>query len=67
MAEAYILAHRKIIAEARARVEQWRAEGFFGKQAALAAQNLRHLSNSRMPAAQELPLNECRAQNGDAK
>jgi hypothetical protein len=31
MAEAYVLAHREVIAEARARVEQWRVEGFFGK------------------------------------
>ena len=30
MAEAYVLAHRELIAEARARVEQWRL-GFFGK------------------------------------
>ena len=40
MAEAYVLAHREIIVEARARVEQWRVEGFFGKT----AQNLQHLS-----------------------
>jgi hypothetical protein len=30
MAEAYILAHREIIADARAEVERWEAEGFFG-------------------------------------
>jgi hypothetical protein len=30
MAEAYVLSHREIIAEARARVEQWHAEGVFG-------------------------------------
>ena len=29
MAEAYVLSHREIIAEARARVEQWHAEGVF--------------------------------------
>jgi hypothetical protein len=62
-AEAYVLSHRELIAEARARVEQWRVEGFFGKT----AQNLQHLSNSRRPAAYGLPLNECHAQNGAAK
>jgi hypothetical protein len=31
----------EIIAEARARVEQWRVEGFFGKRAALPAHNFR--------------------------
>jgi len=40
MAEAYVLAHREIIVEARAKVEEWRVEGFFGKRAALAAHNL---------------------------
>ena len=30
MAEAYVLAHREIIAEARARVKQWHAQGVFG-------------------------------------
>ena len=29
--------------------------------------NSQHLSNSRRPAAQGLPLNECHAQNGAAK
>ena len=41
LAEAYVLAHRRVIVEARASVEQWRVEGFFGKRAALAAHNLR--------------------------
>jgi hypothetical protein len=29
--------------------------------------NSKHLSNSRRPAAERLPLNECHAQNGAAK
>ena len=43
MAEAYVLAHREIIVEARARVERWRIEGFFGKQAALSVRNVPEL------------------------
>ena len=62
MAEAYVLAHRELIAEARARVEQWRVEGFFGK----AAQNLRVTSKEESPVTQALPLNESHAQNGAA-
>ena len=64
MAEAYVLAHREIIAEAKARVEQWRVEGFFGKRAALAAHNLRVMSKEERPVTHGLLLNETHAQNG---
>ena len=60
MAEAYILAHREIIAEARARVEQWRVEGFFGKT----AQNLQHSHNPRSVEPQAFPLCETHDRNG---
>jgi hypothetical protein len=54
------LRNRELIAEARARVEQWRVEGFFGK----AAQNLRVMSKEEKHVTQALPLNETHAQNG---
>jgi hypothetical protein len=60
VAEAYVLAHRELIAEARAKVEQWRVEGFFGK----AAQNLRVMSKEERPVTQGLLSNETHAQNG---
>jgi hypothetical protein len=49
----------RLIEEAKLIVEEWRREGFFGKQAALAAHNLKHLSNSEHPGSQGLSLNEC--------
>jgi hypothetical protein len=60
MAEAYVLSHREIIAEARAKVERWRVEGYFGK----AAQNLRVMSKEEKHVTQALPLNETHARNG---
>jgi hypothetical protein len=57
----------KLIAEARPIVDQWTAEGFFGKQAALAAHNLRHTVRSEGPAAQGLPLHATHAHNGAGK
>jgi hypothetical protein len=33
MAKAYLAEHREVITEAKATVEQWTAEGFFGKRA----------------------------------
>jgi hypothetical protein len=60
MAEAYVLAHRELIAEARARVDQWRVEGFFGK----AAQISEDMSKEERPVTQELLVNETHAQNG---
>jgi hypothetical protein len=42
LANEYLAAHRaELLAQARPIIEQWRAEGFFGKRAALAAHNLR--------------------------
>jgi hypothetical protein len=63
MAEAYVLAHRELIAEARARVERLAVEGFFGKP----AQNLRVMSKEERPATQGLLANETHAQNGAVK
>ena len=63
MAEAYILAHRELIVEARARVEQWRVEGFFGK----AVQHSKDLHNARRPEPQALPLCETHDRNGAGK
>jgi hypothetical protein len=60
MAEAYVLAHRELIAEARARVEQWAAEGFFGK----AVQHSQDLHKPRSAAPQALPLCETHDRNG---
>jgi len=43
--------HRaKLIADAKLIVEQWTAEGFFGKRAALAAHNLRHTVRLEVPS-----------------
>ena len=60
MAEAYIFEHREIIAEARARVEQWRVEGFFGK----ALQNLQDLHKPHGAEPQALRLCETHDRNG---
>jgi hypothetical protein len=54
----------RLIAEAKLIVEEWRAEGFFGKRAALAAHNLRVMSKEERPVTQALPLNITHAQNG---
>jgi hypothetical protein len=57
----------RLIAQAKQIVEEWR-EGHFGKAAQHQFErNSKHSSNSRRPAAQRLPLNECHAQNGAAK
>ena len=58
--EAYVLAHREILVEVRASVEQWRIEGYFGK----AAHNLRVMSKEEKPVTHGLLLNETHAQNG---
>ena len=63
MAEAYILSHREIIAEARARVEQWRVEGFFGK----AVQHSQDLHKPGSAEPQALPLCETHDRNGAAQ
>ena len=59
----------KLIAEARPIVDQWTAEGFFGKRAAQRQleRNSKRLSNSEHCGSQGLSLNECHAQNGAAK
>jgi hypothetical protein len=67
LAKEYLAAHPELIAEARPLVERWRKEGFFGKRAALAAQNSEVMSKDESPATQGLLLNETRAQNGAAK
>ena len=63
LAEAYVLSHRELIAEARARVEQWRVEGHFGK----AVQHSQDLHNARRPEPQALPLCETHDRNGAGK
>ena len=71
MARAAILedaAYRaRLIAEAKRVVEEWTAEGFFGKQAALAAHNLRHTVRSEVRVLQGLPRNATHAHNGAAR
>ena len=57
----------RLIAEAKAVVEQWRAEGFFGKRAAQAAHNLRHTVRSEVTVLQGLPRNATHAHNGAAR
>jgi hypothetical protein len=54
----------KLIAEARPIVDQWTAEGFFGKQAALAAHNLRHKGTKEVAGNRPLPRNATHAHNG---
>jgi hypothetical protein len=56
----------RLIAEARPIVDQWTAEGFFGRRAAQRQleRNSKHLSNSERCGSQGLSLNECHAQNG---
>ncbi len=57
----------KLIADAKLIVEQWTAEGFFGRRAALAAHNLRHTVRLEVPAAQPLPMHATHAHNGAGK
>ena len=57
----------KLIAEARPIVDQWTAEGLFGKRAAQAAHNLRHTVRSEVPVLQGLPRNATHAHNGAAR
>jgi hypothetical protein len=68
MAEARIVAdvawRAKLIAEARAVVDQWTAEGFFGKRAAQSVQHLQVMHSERRPEPQALPLCEYRERNG---
>jgi hypothetical protein len=54
----------ELIAEARPIVDRWTAEGFFGKRAALTAQNLEVMHNQRRPEPQALPLCETHERNG---
>ena len=54
----------KLIAEARPIVDQWTAEGFFGKRAAQAAHNLKDLHKPRSAEPQALPLCETHDRNG---
>jgi hypothetical protein len=61
MAQAYLAQHPELIDEARPVIEQWAAEGFFGKRA---ARNLRLLCKSESPTNRALPLNETHAHKG---
>ena len=54
----------RLIAEARPIVDQWTAEGFFGKRAALAVQHSQDLHKPRSAAPQALPLCETHDRNG---
>jgi hypothetical protein len=47
MAEDYIRDHREIIAEARARVEQWAAEGMFGPRGGIRNPSHSAVENTR--------------------
>jgi hypothetical protein len=72
MAEEMMLAdaqrRAKIIAEAKAIVARWEAEGYFKpKRAARSVQHLRVMSKEERPATQGLLLNETHAQNGAGK
>ncbi len=67
-ARAYLAAHPELLAQAKAIVEQWRAEGFFGKRTARELErNSQVMSKEERPTVQELLLNETHAQNGAAK
>jgi hypothetical protein len=57
----------KLIAEARAVVDQWTAEGFFGKRAAQSVQHSQDLHKDERPEPQALPLCEYRERNGAAQ
>ena len=59
----------RLVAEARPIVDQWTAEGFFGKRAAQRQleRNSRVMSKEERPVTQGLLLNETHAQNGAAK
>jgi hypothetical protein len=52
----------ELIAEAREIVDQWQAEGFFGKRAALNAQNLKVSCVEQVRAAQGFQIHECQTQ-----
>jgi hypothetical protein len=71
MAETRIVAdaayRARLIAEARPIVDQWTAEGVFGKRAALAAHNLKDLHKERGPEPQAFPLCKTHEQNGAGK
>jgi hypothetical protein len=68
MAEARLLAdaqyRAEIIAEARAVVDRWTAEGFFGKRAALAAHNSEVTCSEEGAANRTLPRTTTHAHNG---
>jgi hypothetical protein len=69
MANEYLAEHRvELIAEAKAIVEEWRGEGFFGKRAARELErNSQVTSKEERTATQGLLLNESHAQNGAVK
>ncbi len=67
MAREYFSAHPELIDEAKPIIEQWRREGFFGKRAALAAQNLEDLHKPRGAEPQALALCKTHERNGAAK
>jgi hypothetical protein len=48
MAREYLAEHPELVDEAKPIVEQWRAEGFFGRRAAQAAHNLRVTCNGEV-------------------
>jgi len=57
LAGEYLAAHPELIDEARPIVEQWRAEGFFGKRAARSVRivpELRTLANGQGPQGREI-------------
>ncbi len=57
----------ELIAEAREIVDQWQAEGFFGKRAALNAQNLKVSCVAQDQVAQGFRIHECQTQNGSER
>jgi vacuolar-type H+-ATPase subunit E/Vma4 len=65
IAEEYLAAHRAVlVAEAKVAVDEWTAEGFFGKRAARSVQHLQDLHSERSAEPQALPLWEYRDRNG---
>jgi hypothetical protein len=66
IAEEYLPAHRAVlVAEAKVVVDEWTAEGFFGKRAARSVQHLTLLHKERRADLQALRLCKCHERNGE--
>jgi hypothetical protein len=66
IAEQYLAEHQAVlVVEAKVVVDEWTAEGFFGKRAALAVQHLTLLHKERRADLQALRLCKCHERNGE--